>query len=60
MVDGFIKYDIKIDEKLLPDPNTISASNVKQVEAKLLDMDWVFIDENAKTLIGILAETSND
>jgi len=60
MKDGFIAYDVQVDEKILPDPKSITTSNVKQVEAKLLDMDWVFIDENAKTLIGILAETTND
>ena len=43
-------------------------SKKKQVEAKLLDMDWVFTvfpegspgENNAIRLIEILAETSND
>jgi hypothetical protein len=32
----------------------------KQVEAKLLDFDWIFTNNNAATLIKILAETTND
>ena len=34
--------------------------NTKQVEAKLLDFDWVFIKDNSKTVIKCLAETDND
>jgi hypothetical protein len=35
-------------------------NNLKQVEAKLLDFDWIFTGNNAATLLNILAETDND
>lgn len=38
-----------------------TAENImKQVEAKLLDFNWIFTENNAATLIKILAETTND
>ena len=33
---------------------------MKQVEAKLLDFDWIFTKQNAAEMIKILAETEND
>jgi len=50
------------------DPTTIEAlavldeaeNNMKQVEAKLLDFDWIFTEKNAGAVVKVLAETSND
>jgi Ion transport protein len=50
------------------DPKTVEAlavldeaeNNKKQVEAKLLDFDWIFTENNAGAMIKCLAETSND
>lgn len=39
---------------------TAETNNKKQVEARLLDFDWIFTSNNSATLIKILAETSND
>jgi hypothetical protein len=33
---------------------------MKQVEAKLLDFDWIFTGENSACMIKVLAETEND
>jgi hypothetical protein len=33
---------------------------MKQVEAKLLDFDWIFTGDNAASMIKVLAETDND
>lgn len=60
MVSGVHKYDIAIDEAVLPNNEEKEGSKLKQVEAKLLDFDWVFNGDNAKNLIAILAETTND
>lgn len=35
-------------------------SNQKQVEAKVLDFNWVFTGDNAERLVKILAKTEND
>ena len=35
-------------------------SNLKQVEAKVLDFNWVFTSDNAARLVKILADSSND
>lgn len=35
-------------------------SNLKQIEAKILDFNWVFIGDNAGRLVKILSETDND
>jgi hypothetical protein len=35
-------------------------STMKQVEAKLLDFDWIFTGDNAASMIKVLAETDND
>ena len=60
IVDGFVKYEVRIDENILPTQSEVQTSQIKQVEAKLLDMDWVFTENNAKNLIKLLAETTND
>lgn len=41
-------------------PNIEDTNEVKQVEAKLLDFDWIFTGNNAKAFMTILAETEND
>lgn len=33
---------------------------MKQVEAKLLDFDWIFTESNAIEMVKVLAETEND
>ena len=35
-------------------------SNLRQVEAKLLEFNWMFIEENAARFIKILSGTDND
>ena len=35
-------------------------STMKQVEAKLLDFDWIFTGDNAASMIKVLAENDND
>jgi len=35
-------------------------SNLKQVEAKILDFNWVFIGDNSQRLTQILSTTDND
>ena len=35
-------------------------SNLRQVEAKLLDFNWIFIGQNAAKFITVLSETDND
>lgn len=35
-------------------------SNLKQVEAKILDFNWIFIGDNNARLTKILSETDND
>jgi len=35
-------------------------SNLKQVEAKILDFNWIFVGDNSARLIKILSETDND
>ena len=53
-----MKYDPDTCEYLTV--NDEDEDNTKQVEAKLLDFDWVFIKDNSKTVIKCLAETDND
>jgi hypothetical protein len=53
-----VKYDPDTCEYLTV--NDEDEDNTKQVEAKLLDFDWVFIKDNSKTVIKCLAETDND
>lgn len=57
-VDGFVKYNVQTIEAIASADDT--DNNIKQVEAKLLDFDWIFTENNAATLIKILAETTND
>ena len=38
----------------------VVSANIKQVEAKLLDFNWVFIGDNSARLLKSLAETEND
>ena len=35
-------------------------SNLRQVEAKLLDFNWIFTGKNAQKFIQVLATTDND
>jgi hypothetical protein len=35
-------------------------SCIKQIEAKILDFNWLFTGENTKTMMSTLAETEND
>jgi len=55
-VDAPLEYDLKVE------PMTYGAddSNLKQVEVKILDFNWVFIADNSARLMKILATTEND
>lgn len=56
--DGFLKYTVEgIEEILKADEGE---SVFKQVEAKLLDFDWIFTGDNSSQIIKLLAETEND
>jgi hypothetical protein len=55
--DGYLKYSEAIEATVKFDEGE---NKLKQVEAKLLDFDWIFTAGNAATLIKILAETDND
>lgn len=54
--DGPFKYSQAVE------PMTYGAddSNLKQVEAKILDFNWVFIGDNSQRLTQILSTTDND
>jgi hypothetical protein len=56
--DGFLKYSVEAVEAVAQFDD--AENNLKQVEAKLLDFDWIFTGNNAATLLNILAETEND
>jgi len=56
--DGFLKYSVGQVEALASIGG--ADSNLKQVEAKLLDFDWIFIGDNASSFLQTLAETDND
>ena len=56
--DGFLKYSVDAVEAVAQFDD--AENNLKQVEAKLLDFDWIFTGNNAATLLNILAETEND
>lgn len=43
-----------------PQTHVADDSNLKQVEAKILDFNWVFIGDNTARLIKTLSETDND
>ena len=51
-----MKYTTEIE----PVTHDADDSNFKQVEAKILDFNWVFIGNNNATFIKILAQTEND
>lgn len=51
--DGFIKYSVEAVEAVAQLDE--AENNLKQVEAKLLDFDWIFTGNNAATLLNILA-----
>ena len=55
-LDAPMKYSDAVE------PKTYGAddSNLKQVEAKILDFNWVFIGDNAGRLVEILSQTDND
>jgi hypothetical protein len=55
-LDAPMKYSDAVE------PKTYGAddSNLKQVEAKILDFNWVFIGDNAGRLVEILSSTDND
>lgn len=55
--DAPFKYDTVQVE---PITHETEDSNLKQIEAKILDFNWVFIGDNTARLIKILANTSND
>ena len=55
--DGYLKYSAAIEATVVFDD---AENNLKQVEAKLLDFDWIFTENNARELIKILSETEND
>lgn len=54
--DAPLKYSTQVE------PQTYGAddSNLKQVEAKILDFNWVFIGDNAARMMEILSSTDND
>ena len=56
--DGPVKYSIEEVEELCTERE--DASNLRQVEAKLLEFNWIFNKENAAKFITILSETDND
>ena len=56
--EGPAKYTEEDVEDLTQDRE--DASNLRQVEAKLLEFPWIFSGQNAAKFISILAETDND
>ena len=54
---GPIEYSDDIEEIATDKEDT---SNLRQVEAKLLDFNWIFTGNNACKFITVLAETDND
>lgn len=56
--NGPIKYSVEAIEQLAT--TTSEESNLKQVEAKILDFDWVFNGNNASTFLSALGNTEND
>lgn len=55
-VDAPFKYGAAVE----PQTHVADDSNLKQVEAKILDFNWVFIGDNTARLIKTLSETDND
>ena len=56
--ENFIVYSAETIEELVC--SETKEGDMKQVEAKLLDFDWIFTKQNAAEMIQILAETEND
>lgn len=54
--DAPLKYSDDIEAKAY----IADDSNLKQVEAKILDFNWIFIGDNNARLTKILSETDND
>jgi hypothetical protein len=54
---GPIEYTEEIEDIATEKEDT---SNLRQVEAKLLDFNWIFTGNNACKFITVLAETEND
>ena len=54
--DAPFKYSGAVE----PQTHVADDSNLKQVEAKVLDFNWVFIGDNSARLTDILANTEND
>lgn len=54
--DAPFKYSNEVE----PITHGADDSNLKQVEAKILDFNWVFIADNSARLTKILATTDND
>ena len=50
-------YSIEIEELATEKEDN---SSLRQVEAKLLDFNWIFTKQNACKFITVLAETDND
>ena len=57
-LNGFMQYNMLAVEELVQFDE--AESTMKQVEAKLLDFDWIFTGENSACMIKVLAETEND
>lgn len=55
-MDAPIKYSQAVE----PVAKEAEKSNIKQVEVKLLDFNWVFIGDNAARLLRVLSTTEND
>ena len=56
--DGPAKYTEEDVEDLTQDRE--DASNLRQVEAKLLEFPWIFCGQNAAKFVEALADTDND
>ena len=55
--EGPSKYSLEVEDVATDKEDT---SNLRQVEAKLLEFNWIFIGQNAAKFIAVLAETEND
>jgi len=51
---------MKYSGEVEPKSHGADDSNLKQVEAKILDFNWVFIGDNNARFIKILSATEND
>ena len=55
--DGPSKYTLEVEDVATDKEDT---SNLRQVEAKLLEFNWIFIGQNAAKFVTVLSETDND